>query len=116
MNPEEGAVTSSRRAWGHPLRDLEVREPRPHACLVDAKHGEVLGLNRVHVALVRDRQRTPFEIVEARRVHGAARERSVIVGAWVVARLDVCVAFGRRPEGRKALVARELCRCRLACG
>ena len=103
MNPEEGAVTSSRRAWGHPLRDLEVREPRPHARLVDTEHREVLGLRRVEIVLVRDGQSAAFDVVDAVRVILARRaSRTRVVAAADVAALGRCKEVGR------ALVAADL--------
>ena len=49
MDPKPGAVATSGRAGRHPLWDLEVREARPDASLVNAEDSEVLGLNLGHV-------------------------------------------------------------------
>ena len=113
VNPEERAVASTRRTRRHSRGDLEVSESRPHARLIDAEHCEILGLDCVHVALVRDSKRTALEIIEPRCMHRPARKTSVAVRAWVVACLNVGSRLRRRPEGGEALVACKLRCCRL---
>ena len=113
VNPEERAVASARRTRRHSRRNLEVSEPRPHACLIDAEHRKILGLDCVHVALVRNRERTALEIAKPCCMHRPARKTSVAIRARVVACLNVGSRLRRRPEGSEALVACELRCCRL---
>ena len=102
VDPEPSAVTPILRTRRHPCGDLEVRKPRPHTRLVDAKDGEILGLDLRHVTLICDRERAAFQIVEPVGMHSRIGERSVVVsGARVVAFLEVKPAiFGLRGEER----------------
>lgn len=68
MDPEPRANAPALGARRHVRRDRKVREAIPHTRVVHAEHRKVLGLDRVHVALVRDRERTALEVVRALRV------------------------------------------------
>lgn len=68
MDPEPSADTTTRWAWGHRGRDLEISEPVPNASMIDTEDGEILGFDLSYITLVSDRQRTSEEVVDTGRV------------------------------------------------
>ena len=64
VDPEPGAMTPFRGARRHVSGNLEISEPRPHACLVYAEDGKVLWLNSPDIRLVSDGESTSSQIVE----------------------------------------------------
>lgn len=100
MNPKPRTGTKTIRTRRHPFRNLKVRKPRPYTRLIHTKHCEILRRYFAHIALVRNRECTPFQVVESSSVefgYGAA-------GADVIAILNISARVGCE-EGCGALVA-----------
>ena len=68
MNPKERTNPSPLGTRRHPLRNLKIRKPRPHTRLINAKHRKILRLYIRHITLIRNRQRTSFQITKPRRM------------------------------------------------
>lgn len=72
MDPEPRAVAAAlwaRREAGYVEGGVLV----PNAGVVDGENGEVVGLDVVHVGLVRDSKRTALHVVDAGGVVGRSR-------------------------------------------
>ena len=103
MDPEEGTDTPVLGTRGHTRRNLEVRETRPDAGLVNTEHRKILRLNRPHIALVSNGQSTPLEIVQATRmVRLRAGIRTDVVRVVLITNI---APFGGGKEGSGAFVA-----------
>lgn len=69
VNPEPGTVASALWAGGQ-LRHREFGVEVPDAGLINREDREVLGLESIHVGLVRDSERAALDIILASRVEG----------------------------------------------
>jgi len=108
VDPEEGADTTALGTRWHTRGNLEVRETRPNAGLVDTEHRKVLRLNRPDIALVRNGQRTTLKIIQPLGViRLGARVWADIVHIVLVT--DIA-PFGRGEERSGSLVAGDFCR------
>ena len=89
MNPKEGTSAHVVRARGHLVWDTEIGVSIPNTGLVDAEHGEVLGLDLRGVTLVRNGQGAALDVAQPGRVEfrgGRARAGGVgIVGVLDIA-------------------------------
>lgn len=72
MDPEPGAVAAALRALRE-VGDVEGGVLVPNTGVVDGENGEVVGLDIVHVGLVRDSKRTTLHVVDAGGVEGRSR-------------------------------------------
>ena len=107
MNPEEGADATALGTRWHTRWNLEVRETRPNAGLVDTENRKILRLNRPDIALVRDGQRTTLEIIQPLGVvRLGARVRADVVRIVLVANV---APFGRGEERGGSFVAGDFC-------
>ena len=110
VNPEPSTNASPRRTWRHPGGHLEVCETMEDTSLVNAENGEVLRLNLSHIRLVRDGQRTTFEII---------RSICMILARWASRTRVVAAAYisalRRREERSSAFIACNLCDSSLTC-
>lgn len=114
MDPEERTYASTLRACWHLLRYLEVCEPCPHTSLIHTEDSEVLWLHIRRLVLIRNRQRTPRQIIEALRMV-CLRTR---VWAHVVEFVGVTdvAALGGGEEGCSAFITSDFGCGGLSCG
>lgn len=80
VDPEPSTDASALGARGHLLGHLEIGEPSPNACLVDAKDREILRLHLCDIALVRNGERAAEKVLDAVRVPFAHRA----AWTWVI--------------------------------
>lgn len=107
VDPEERADTTARRTRWHTRWNLKVREPRPDASLVDTENREILRLNRRNIALIRNGQCTPLEIVQSvRMIFLRGGIRTNVIRVVLITNI---APFGGCKERSGAFVAGDFC-------
>lgn len=105
MNPEESANTAILRTRRHPSRHLKLRKSRPYTSLINTKDSEIFRLNSLHIAFVRNSQRTSFQVVEPfSMVLYSGRFRTDVV--WIIGFSDI-TTIGRSKKGSGSFVASD---------
>jgi len=105
VNPEKSTYTTTLWTSRHTSRHLKLRKPRPHTSLINTKNSEILRLNIRHIALVRNTQRTSFQIVEPiSMILLSGRLGADVVG--IIGISDI-TTFGRSEERGSAFVASD---------
>ena len=105
VNPEESTNTTTLGTRRHTSRHLEFCEPRPHTRLINTEDSEIFRLDIRRVVLIRNGQRTSFQVIgPVRMVLLNGRTRTDVVG--VIGFPDVTTRC-RSKKGGGTLVASD---------